>query len=436
MKKIEEEERQKHRNEVIMESLKLIRQGKEREAQTKKIEGIDINPQMAYEFIKLLRQKKIEYFVAPYEADIQLAYLSKINYVDCVITEDSDLLALGCKRVLYKLDMDTNIGFEIELKNLKKCTKYDFSNFDEDKFLTFCILSGCDYLKIRGVGTNNAYKIITSSSSYKKSISAICNKKECGDLKYEDLIEKFEKAFLTFRYQVVYCPIEKRLRYYSNIRKSKDKFASKYMDNLDFLGDPEIKSELVQKTTFGEIDPITHLPFDFSNLTKEEKEKVQENYLSKKRKKDDDLSKQEEDEFNLDINLDIRGSDGEENKKNENNFDFDFNLEEYNFNFHNDKNILKNSDNNSDNNIYVKKKSFDYKKDEMKENKNNFRNHIIKNNEIKKNNFLSEFNEFDDFLNSYDKVNEQLKNNANTENLKNIEFNCNVNKISIKNTKI
>jgi exonuclease-1 len=59
MKKIEEEERQKHRNEVIMESLKLIRQGKEREAQTKKIEGIDINPQMAYEFIKLLKQKKI-----------------------------------------------------------------------------------------------------------------------------------------------------------------------------------------------------------------------------------------------------------------------------------------------------------------------------------------------------------------------------------------
>ena len=436
MKKIEEEERQKHRNEVIMESLKLIRQGKEREAQTKKIEGIDINPQMAYEFIKLLRQKKIEYFVAPYEADIQLAYLSKINYVDCVITEDSDLLALGCKRVLYKLDMDTNIGFEIELKNLKKCTKYDFSNFDEDKFLTFCILSGCDYFKIRGVGTNNAYKIITSSSSYKKCISAICNRKECGDLKYEDLIEKFEKAFLTFRYQVVYCPIEKRLRYYSNIRKSKYKFASKYMDNLDFLGDPEIKSELVQKTTFGEIDPITHLPFDFSNLTKEEKEKVQENYLSKKRKKDDDLSKQEEDEFNLDINLDIRGSDGEENKKNENNFDFDFNLEEYNFNFHNDKNILKNSDNNSDNNIYVKKKSFDYKKDEMKENKNNFRNHIVKINEIKKNNFLSEFNEFDDFLNSYDKVNEQLKNNANTENLKNIEFNCNGNKICIKNAKI
>ena len=63
------------------------------------------------------------------------------------------------------------------------------------------------------------------------------------------------------------------------------------MDNLDFFGDPLINNELVQKTTFGEIDPITHLPFDFSNLSKEEKEKVQENYLNKKRKYNDDISK-------------------------------------------------------------------------------------------------------------------------------------------------
>ena len=129
MKKIEEDERQKRRNEVTMESLKLIRKGKEKEAQTKRLGGIDINPQMAYEFIKLLKQKNVEYYVAPYEADIQLAYLDKINYVDCIITEDSDLLALGCKKVLYKLDLDTNIGLEIEIKNLKKCTKYDFSDF-------------------------------------------------------------------------------------------------------------------------------------------------------------------------------------------------------------------------------------------------------------------------------------------------------------------
>ena len=41
----------------------------------------------------------IEYMVAPYEADAQLTHLSTINYVAAVITEDSDLMVYGCKRV-------------------------------------------------------------------------------------------------------------------------------------------------------------------------------------------------------------------------------------------------------------------------------------------------------------------------------------------------
>jgi exonuclease-1 len=38
--------------------------------------------------------------VAPYEADAQLAFLSLGGYVDCIITEDSDLLAYGCSKVI------------------------------------------------------------------------------------------------------------------------------------------------------------------------------------------------------------------------------------------------------------------------------------------------------------------------------------------------
>ena len=487
MKKIEEEERQKRRNEVTMESLKLIRKGKEKEAQTKRLEGIDINPHMAYEFIKLLKQKGIEYYVAPYEADIQLAYLDKINYVDCIITEDSDLLALGCKKVLYKLDLDTNIGFEIETKNLKKCTKYDFSNFDSDKFLTFCILSGCDYFKVKGVGANNAYKVITSSSSYKKCIMNICenfNKKnkDKETLDYDELIEKFEKAFLTFRYQVIYCPIEKKLRHYSDIKKSKYKFANKYLNNLDFLGSTDVDSDLVYKTTFGEIDPITHLPFDYSNLTQEEKEKVQENYLKRKRKiqneEDKKLRKKEEEEFNLDINLDIRGDfdNEEENKenKNDNNISI-FEEEEDNINKinlesntnTNSEHFMNNIDNNNINNplkvIKIYEPGFDIKSDNKinyilteknkklkindlndknekekeninKENKKNDENEVNQNITTKRKiTVLSGIDEFDDFLNSYDKVNQQLKTNFIKNNIQNIQLNFEGNKFSIKN---
>ena len=497
MKKIEEEERQKRRNEVTMESLKLIRKGKEKEAQTKRLEGIDINPQMPYEYIKLLKQKNVEYYVAPYEADVQLAYLSKINYVDCVITEDSDLLALGCKKVLYKLDLDTNIGLEIETKNLSKCSKYDFSEFDSDKFLTFCILSGCDYFKIKGVGANNAYKIITNSPSYKKCIKTLCDNvnkknKDSEKLEYDELIEKFEKAFLTFRYQVVYCPLEKKLKHFSDITKTKYKFASKYLNNLDFLGTTEVDEDLVKKTTFGEIDPITHLPFDFSNLTQEEKENVQENYLRKKRllqeNKDKILKKEEEDEFNLDINLDIRGDNDEEeenlnshslkdrNEIKENNINliesdeniYKLNLESTNTNSEHFINISDylNENNNSSKSCKLIKlyepNKFNNKSesklnyiltdknkrikisDEIHENvkgKENINNENEKNDENKineniqtkkRNTVLSGIDEFDDFLNSYDKVNQQLKTTLIKNNIRNVHLNLEGNKVSLQ----
>ena len=503
MKKIEEEERQKRRNEVTMESLKLIRKGKEKEAQTKRLEGIDINPQMAYEFIKLLKQKKVEYYVAPYEADVQLAYLDKINYVDCVITEDSDLLALGCKKVLYKLDLDTNIGLEIELKNLKRCSKYDFSEFDSDKFLTFCILSGCDYFKIKSVGANAAYKIINSSSSYKQCIKTLCDNvnkknKESEKLEYDELIEKFEKAFLTFRYQVVYCPIEKKLKYFSDIKKTKYKFASKYLNNLDFLGTTEVDEEMVKKTTFGEVDPITHLPFDFSNLTQEEKENVQENYLKKKRllqeNKEKILKKEEEDEFNLDINLDYRGDNEEDEDNNNYNNEVDaknyinnkneikensinliesednfnkLNLESTNTNSEHFINISDYYNENSNisksykmtkifepNNDIINQKKINYiltdknKKikiseefNEKEKEKENINNENEKNDENqinmdnitkRRNTVLSGIDEFDDFLNSYDKVNQQLKTTLIKNNIRNIHLNFEGNKVSLQ----
>jgi exonuclease 1 len=47
----------------------------------------------------VLQAENVECIVAPYEADAQLAFLSMTDYVYAVITEDSDLLAFGAKRV-------------------------------------------------------------------------------------------------------------------------------------------------------------------------------------------------------------------------------------------------------------------------------------------------------------------------------------------------
>ena len=41
--------------------------------------------------------------VAPYEADADLAFLLKRGHADFVISEDSDLLAYGCKKVSFQV---------------------------------------------------------------------------------------------------------------------------------------------------------------------------------------------------------------------------------------------------------------------------------------------------------------------------------------------
>lgn len=47
-----------------------------------------------------LRRQGVKLVVAPYEADAQLAYLNRSGAVDVVLTEDSDCLPYGCKKVM------------------------------------------------------------------------------------------------------------------------------------------------------------------------------------------------------------------------------------------------------------------------------------------------------------------------------------------------
>ena len=76
----------------------------------KLVDSIDISPDIANRLILELKKRGIDYIVAPYEADAQLAYLSRTGIADVIITEDSDLAAFGSKRMLYKLDFGTMVG--------------------------------------------------------------------------------------------------------------------------------------------------------------------------------------------------------------------------------------------------------------------------------------------------------------------------------------
>ncbi len=137
-----------------------MRQGNGLMAQRKLSEAVDITPQMAYEFIQILKQQHVEYYVAPYEADAQLAYMYKTGRAQVVITEDSDLLIFGVKRVLFKMDKQGN-GIEVDLSRLNEVEELNFKGFTDDMLLTCCIVSGCDYLEsIKGIGFKKAHKLV------------------------------------------------------------------------------------------------------------------------------------------------------------------------------------------------------------------------------------------------------------------------------------
>lgn len=94
-KKVVEDERQKLREQALVQVNELQMQSKINEANKKYMESIEIDHDMIHLFIQELKSMKVEYIVAPFESDAQLAFLYKQKKIDLVISEDSDLLAYG-----------------------------------------------------------------------------------------------------------------------------------------------------------------------------------------------------------------------------------------------------------------------------------------------------------------------------------------------------
>ncbi|CAL6316050.1 unnamed protein product [Bathycoccus prasinos] len=104
----EEGTRRQRREEAKQKGRERLEQGNREGATFMFTQSLDISPRMALELIVALKREGIEFVVAPYEADAQIAHLARQSRenggVDVVFTEDSDLVAYGCERVCFKLD--------------------------------------------------------------------------------------------------------------------------------------------------------------------------------------------------------------------------------------------------------------------------------------------------------------------------------------------
>ena len=268
LKDLTESNRHESRQKNFDLALHSFHSGRHEEANRLFSQAIDITPSMAY-FVKLrldeIFPNQLEFIVAPYEADSQLAYLSKTNYIDFVITEDSDLMVFGAKRMFYKMDKDF-WGVEVELGRLPECEEYSFKGWTHDKFIQFCILAGCDYLSSpKGIKFKKAYAILAKYGSVDKVLKALADRLD------EGYYYRFLCAYIAFKYQRVFCPFKKQIVCLNDFKIEEIKISNsfdhhaalksiEFFGSLDFIGrtmDTRIAIDLAGCR----IDPITKKSF-------------------------------------------------------------------------------------------------------------------------------------------------------------------------------
>ncbi|KAM9365246.1 exonuclease 1 [Pholidichthys leucotaenia] len=207
-----EKARRERRESNLQKGKQLMREGKLSEARDCFNRCVNITPAMAHNLVKAARARGVDCVVAPYEADAQLAHLTKSGLAQAVITEDSDLLAFGCKKVILKMDKHGN-GLEVDQSNLGRCRSLG-NVFTEEKFRYMCILSGCDYLaSLHGIGLGKACKLLrlAREPDILKVIRKMGQYLKMNLLVPEDYIQGFIRANNTFLYQLVFDPVQRKV---------------------------------------------------------------------------------------------------------------------------------------------------------------------------------------------------------------------------------
>jgi len=218
--------------------------------------AVNITPMMAHKVSQVLMTMGIDVIVAPYEADAQLAWFCFQNEIDAVITEDSDLIAYGVNRIIYKMGRSGD-GFLISRKNLGAVEGLALSHFTQDMLQLMSIIAGCDFFPgVRGLGVKKAHEMVKRYRTLDRVFWHLRNNPKF-QVEQQDF-EKMAKALLTFKYQRVYDHRCKKLAYLTPLLESDPLVHSmmKVDPNLSFLG-PLIPNEIVEGIALGRLHPCT-----------------------------------------------------------------------------------------------------------------------------------------------------------------------------------
>ncbi|XP_015581104.2 exonuclease 1 [Ricinus communis] len=257
-----EHERHRRRESNRKLAMEKLEQGNVNAANEFFQRAVSITPLMAHQLIQILRSEKVEFVVAPYEADAQLAYLSSLDAekggIAAVITEDSDLLAYGCQATVFKMDRFGN-GEEIVLDKVYNAVacKPSFQHFDRELFTGMCVLAGCDFLpSVPGIGIVKAHSFVVKYRNLDRVLSVL--KLEKGNQMPEDYSKSFREALAVFQHARIYDATTRKL---IHLKPLSQNLLDSLDEKLDFLG-PELPSSVAIAIAEGNLNPTNMEAFN------------------------------------------------------------------------------------------------------------------------------------------------------------------------------
>lgn len=246
-----EHERAERRKESKRLGLTLLQAGKTSLACQELQKAIDVTPLMARELIEELKIAGVDYVVAPYEADSQLAYLERQGTISGIISEDSDLLVFGAKYLITKLDQFGDC-IMIRRNDFTSCREVSLVNWSDKDFRIMAMLSGCDYLPgIPSLGLKTAYRLVRKYKTIEKIVQTLQfdGKKKVP----ADYLESFSQAERTFLHQWVFCTEARGLVNLNTLPSGLSP------DALPFIGQ-HVGQDTACGVANGDLDPHTKEP--------------------------------------------------------------------------------------------------------------------------------------------------------------------------------
>ena len=153
---------------------------------------------------KLFDMLHIPYVEAPNEAERYAAQLCVDGKIDCVLSEDTDVLAYGTPIFLTKIDITKDTVVEITHSVI-----VEEMEISKDTFRDLCIMCSCDYnSNIPLIGPEKSYQLLSTHHTIEAVVDELKKTPKytddiCSVLKYEVCRELF--ATYPIDYYIPYC---------------------------------------------------------------------------------------------------------------------------------------------------------------------------------------------------------------------------------------